>query len=127
MSKSKQKGTQFETWVAEYCKGFGYPDAERLALKGKDDQGDVRVNRNAHLECKAGNAAHNASYQQCRIWLAEAITEGQRAGVPCYLVVKRKGHGKTSVGLSRVFAWADQGFMVEFTLDDLLSHVIEAD
>lgn len=40
MSKSKQKGTRAENHVVEYLKKF-YPYAERRALAGINDKGDV--------------------------------------------------------------------------------------
>ena len=76
MSRSKAIGTAGEVAVVGYAQGHGFPEAERLALAGKDDQGDVRLMRGVHLEVKAGNAAHNASYNQCEAWLKEADREG---------------------------------------------------
>ncbi len=92
VNRSKNKGTQAESAVVNYLKERGWSDAERLALRGSLDVGDVRWTRRVHLEVKAGNAAHAASWQQCEKWLEEADREGVNAGVPCYLVVKRKGH-----------------------------------
>ena len=93
-NRSKSLGTSAESAVVKYLLGEGWPDAERLALRGALDVGDVRWTRDVHLEIKAGNMAHTASVAQCRKWLAEADREGLNAGVPCYLVVKRKGYAK---------------------------------
>jgi hypothetical protein len=41
MSKSKQKGTAAETAVVKYLKANGFPKAERRALQGSLDKGDI--------------------------------------------------------------------------------------
>jgi hypothetical protein len=41
MSKSKQKGTAAETAVVRYLQEHGFPYAERRALHGINDKGDV--------------------------------------------------------------------------------------
>ena len=91
VNASKNKGTAAETAVVRWLQSLGFATAERLALAGSNDQGDVRLGPGLHLEVKAGNAAHNASRSQCESWLKEAEQEGRNAGVPCYLIVKRKG------------------------------------
>jgi len=108
--------------VTEYAKANGFPLAQRLALKGSLDEGDVQLRQGLHLECKGGNAAHNASRNQCRRWLEEATEEGERAGGDCFLVVKRKGAGAKQMGASRAFFWLPP-MMVEVTLEELLGSV----
>lgn len=41
MSKQKQKGTSAETAVVKYLKQNGFPKAERRALQGVLDKGDI--------------------------------------------------------------------------------------
>jgi hypothetical protein len=41
MSKAKQKGTAAETAVVKYLKDNGFPYAERRALTGTYDKGDI--------------------------------------------------------------------------------------
>lgn len=41
MSKAKQKGTAAETAVVKYLKEHGFPYAERRALHGVNDKGDI--------------------------------------------------------------------------------------
>ena len=41
MSKSKQKGTAAETAVVKYLQSNGFPYAERRALHGINDKGDI--------------------------------------------------------------------------------------
>ena len=89
---SKNKGTAAESAVVRYLRDqWGIATAERIALAGAADQGDVRVFPGLHLEVKAGNAAHNASRSQCEKWMQEAEREAVNARCPVYLVVKRKG------------------------------------
>ena len=41
MSRNKQKGTSFETLVADFLTDNGFPYAERRALAGVNDKGDI--------------------------------------------------------------------------------------
>lgn len=41
MSKQKQKGTRAESQVVEFLKRNGFPYAERRALSGVNDKGDI--------------------------------------------------------------------------------------
>lgn len=41
MSKQRQKGTRAETAVVTFLKGNGFPHAERRALHGANDKGDI--------------------------------------------------------------------------------------
>jgi hypothetical protein len=41
MSKSRAKGTAWETAIVEYLRGRGWPHAERRALHGRQDRGDI--------------------------------------------------------------------------------------
>lgn len=72
---------------------------------------------------KAGNAAHAASHGQCERWLEEAEREGENAGVPCYLIVKRKGtldpgRWRWFCRLSDVTTNPRLGMMIEMSVDD---------
>lgn len=72
MNPSKNKGTAFETAVVRYCRENGFPLAERIALHGNKDIGDVRLAPGVILECKA-----HANYSDAQIveWLDETATE----------------------------------------------------
>ncbi len=104
MSKSKAKGTAFETQVATYLQGRGL-DAERVALSGISDRGDIHIRkpggRITVIECKAGAQTHNPTPAQERGWFKEAEVEavnlGPRADVGV-AVLKRKGAGKARAG-----------------------------
>lgn len=52
MSASKEKGTKAETAVVEYLRGQGFPHAERRALHGTGDQGDITGIPGVMLEVK---------------------------------------------------------------------------
>lgn len=98
MNRPKNIGTAAETAVVRWCRDHGFTSAERLALSGALDQGDVRLTRGVHLEVKGGKAAEGASIEQIRAWMREADAEGRNAEAHCFLVRKRRGYGKTRVG-----------------------------
>lgn len=105
MSRSKDIGTAAETAVVRYLRTHGWPSAERRALTGVDDCGDITGTPGICWEVKAGKAAiaaaRSASDAQIRAWLIETEVERDhaRAGVGI-LVTKRGG-----VGASHVGAW----------------------
>lgn len=91
---SKEKGTKTETAVVRTAVTAGFPDAERLALAGAFDMGDVRLCRGVIVEVKGGKAAEQASTQLIEDWLAETEKERVRAGAEFgLLVTKRAGKG----------------------------------
>jgi Holliday junction resolvase len=53
MSASRRKGTSFETEVVRYLNEHGHPYAERRALYGGEDRGDVTGIPGLMIECKA--------------------------------------------------------------------------
>jgi len=100
---SKNKGTAAETAVVRYAWSQGFTDAERIALAGANDQGDVVLMRDPKiiLEVKAGKAAQTASLGQISKWLDETRTERDNAkAVHGFLVVQRQGFGN-----GRVESW----------------------
>lgn len=98
---SKNKGTAGETAVVKYARQYGFPLAERIALHGAQDHGDVRLTAGLILEVKAGKAAQTASLRQIGAWLREAHTEAINDHADAYgLVVQRRG-----VGVDRVHLW----------------------
>lgn len=99
MSKQRAIGTAFETLVATHARQNGFPAAERLALKGKDDEGDVRIHSQIHLECKGGKAAETASDGQILKWIEETERERCRANIDhAFLITKRANCGKVRAG-----------------------------
>ena len=64
MSKSKAKGTAWETEVVKYLQQRGHKLAERRALSGKLDKGDIAGLRETVIECKAVQEFDLAGFQR---------------------------------------------------------------
>jgi hypothetical protein len=87
MSASKRKGTAFETDVVNYLRANGHPFAERRALKGARDCGDVTGVPGVVIEIK------NVASMKLAEWCKEAATEAANDKVTRWVVVhKRKMH-----------------------------------
>lgn len=83
MSKSKALGTSAETAVVRYLQQW-WPAAERRALSGNKDKGDVAGIPGVCIEIKAAKTLELAA------WRRETWQEMENAGaVHCLLVVKR--------------------------------------
>jgi Holliday junction resolvase len=83
VSKSKDKGTAAEREVVRYLQNW-WPAAERRALSGNKDKGDVAGIPGVVVEVKA------AATQLIGPWQRETMTEMDNAGATrCVLVVKR--------------------------------------
>jgi Holliday junction resolvase len=83
VSKSKAKGTTAEREVVRYLQQW-WPAAERRALSGNKDKGDVAGIPGTVVEVKA------AARLELAAWRRETWTEMQNAdAVHCMLVVKR--------------------------------------
>ncbi|WP_327719862.1 hypothetical protein OG381_34305 [Streptomyces sp. NBC_00490] len=83
MSASKQKGTAAETAVVRFLQHW-WPDAERRALSGNKDKGDVAGVPGVAVEIKAAARLALAKWQR------ETLDEQENAGaLRCVLVVKR--------------------------------------
>lgn len=117
-NRSKNIGTAGETAVVRYLRKNGFPDAERRALAGQQDKGDILVCKDVIAEVKAGAAAENASDEKLRAWYEETLTEKKNAGASlAFLVVKRKGHGAVKLGGWYV-VHNDHGMLVKYRLDE---------
>ena len=91
MSKSRAKGTAAETAVVKYLNENGFPYAERRALQGVNDRGDVAGIPGVVLEVK------NAKRIDLAGWIKELEIEMSNAGASVgALVIKRVG--KTDPG-----------------------------
>ena len=85
---SKQKGTAFETSVVDYFKAYGFPQAERRALHGNTDKGDIAGIPNWTFELKNRRALDIGGA------LDEAKLEAHNAGTALYAaIVKRPRKG----------------------------------
>ena len=96
---SRSIGTPAETAVVNYLRRHGFEHAERRALTGALDKGDIAGCIGICWEVKAGNAAANASDGQVDKWLEETETERKNANADIgILVMKRKGVSGTRAG-----------------------------
>ena len=88
---SKKKGTAAETKVVNYLATFGI-EAERRALSGNADKGDIKVNYKGNeltLEVKTGKQTENPSRTQIEEWLRQTEVEAANAQCSGALVVVR--------------------------------------
>ena len=87
MSTNRSKGTSFETMIVRYMRDNGFPMAERRALHGSLDKGDINPGVPLVFECKA------AKRHELSNWIQQ--TEQERVNAEAdfgVLVVKRQGH-----------------------------------
>lgn len=92
MSVAKARGTRAESDVVTYLMMNGFPDAERRALRGALDAGDVAGVRDAVIEVK-----DHADRQRLAEWMAELEAELRAAGASVGGVWHKK-RGKSSPG-----------------------------
>ncbi len=68
MSRNKQKGTAFETLVVRWLAENGFPYAERRALAGTHDCGDVTGIPGLVIECKTTKPCRSRSGWKKLLW-----------------------------------------------------------
>jgi hypothetical protein len=83
VSRSKAKGTAAETAVVRYLQAHGFPFAERRALAGAADRGDVAGVPGVCVEVKA------VVKPSFGAWLGEAAVEAGNAGAGLGVVVHK--------------------------------------
>lgn len=69
VNRSKQKGTSWESAIVDYLRENGVPHAERRALNGAKDRGDVAGIVGVVIEAKSAQTFTLSA------WLDEALTE----------------------------------------------------
>jgi hypothetical protein len=93
MSAAKQKGTLAETAMVKYLQVNGFPGAERRALAGELDKGDITGTPSLTFEIK------NCKSYSIPSWLKEAAIEKVNANADfCPVISKPHGVGVDSVG-----------------------------
>jgi hypothetical protein len=98
-NKPKAIGTRTESAVVRYLNVSGFGGAERLALHGALDEGDVSACPGVVLEVKGGKRAETASDALVAAWLDETEVERRNRGADvAALVLKRAGKGATNAG-----------------------------
>ena len=97
-NKSKSLGTEAETAVVRYLVDNGWPNAERRAMRGQFDYGDVTGTPGLCWEVKAGKVAEAAADCDVRAWQDQTDVEkaNSKAAVGI-LVMKRRGKGTANV------------------------------
>ena len=90
MSKSKQKGTSWETAIVNYLKEKHLP-AKRLALAGAEDKGDLELLDFPWLIVEAKNVGR----YNIPGWIEEAKTEAKNADAEVGVVWMHR-NGKSS-------------------------------
>lgn len=99
MNKPKRIGTAAETAVARYLQAHGFPHAERRALRGIQDAGDITGIPGICVEVKGGEAAKAASDLLVADWLEETEKERVNARADIgVLVLQRRGVGPANAG-----------------------------
>lgn len=91
VSKQRAKGTAAETAVVNYLKAHGFPHAERRALHGTADKGDITGCGPVVFEVK------NHKQMDLAGWIKELEAEMVNAGVDVGAVVSKK-RGTTDPG-----------------------------
>jgi hypothetical protein len=94
-------GTAAESAVVATARALGFPEADRRALHGRADVGDILLCRGVVLEVKGGQMARAATDGDVERWLLETEHERAHAGAEVgLLVVQRAG-----VGPARATMW----------------------
>lgn len=92
VNKPKQIGTAAESAVVKVLAARNFPSAERSALHGTLDRGDITGTPGLAWEVKGGKMAASASDTDIDNWMAELEREIANSGAQHgFLIVKRKG------------------------------------
>lgn len=93
MSRSKAKGTRWETAIVDYLRGIGWVHAERRALHGSADRGDIAGLAGVVIEAK------NQERHSLAEWVDEAVAEGDNARADVAVVwAHRRGKASPADG-----------------------------
>lgn len=90
MSRSKSKGTRFESDVVQYLRDNGYPDAERRALSGILDRGDIVGVPEWALEVKC------VDKMTLGVWASEVEVEVVNAQALYGVIVHKRKYSSTA-------------------------------
>lgn len=113
VNKSKAIGTSAESAVVKALKPY-FPHAERLALAGAEDQGDIGHCGDFVFEVKAGKTAETAGDGLLAKWVLETERERGARGVDYgVLVLKRAGVGPANA--HRWWAYVPIGDLARWT------------
>ncbi|MFT4225330.1 hypothetical protein [Micropruina sp.] len=94
MNRPKQIGTAAESALVKAARQDGFGQAERRALGGSKDLGDILLCPGVIIEVKAGKQTENPSDGQVAAWWAETRAEAVHAAADvALLVLRRRGKG----------------------------------
>jgi hypothetical protein len=122
-NRPKQIGTRGETAVVRALRRLGYPGAERRALAGSNDLGDILICPGVIGEVKWGKHAKAASLADIAEWWKQTERERFNAGAAFgLLIIQRNGYGDERADKSRCFMdlgqlWGRDHQIVELVLD----------
>jgi len=95
--RPKDIGTDAERAVVRYLQANGWPGAERRALRGTSDAGDITGTPGVAWEVKSRNRP--VTDKQVDAWLRETFSEAANAHADVgILVIRRPGHGPANAG-----------------------------
>jgi len=115
MNKPRAIGTYAETAVVRVARSCGFPWADRFALHGRRDVGDVTLCPGLIVEVKGGEMAKHATDLDIENWLDETARERDNANaLVAFLVVQRPRVGAQNA--SRWWAYWRLGWIAD--LDD---------
>lgn len=99
MTRPKDIGTATESAVVKHLRASGFPHAERRALRGELDAGDITGTPGIAWEVKGGKAAEDCQPKDLDRWLRQASQERDNAGAAIgVLVTKARGVGPARAG-----------------------------
>jgi len=101
MARPKDIGTAAETAVVRALRTLGFPHAERRALAGAYDLGDITGCPGIVWEVKGGQQTRQPSDEEIADWMAETEQERVNAGADFGVLVLQR-HG---VGPSNAHRW----------------------
>jgi hypothetical protein len=118
MTRSKDIGTRAESAVVAYLRTHGWPAAERRALAGAADLGDITGTPALVWEVKGGYRAETAGDGIIASWLLETESERIHAGADIgILVLKQRAYGPRRAGFwSAVMTVGTLAQLVEATV-----------
>lgn len=92
-------GTAAETAVVRYLRNHGFPLAERRALRGARDAGDITGTPGICWSVKGGQMAKDAGDGLVEDWLSDLDKQTRHAGADYgILVMQRRGYGPDRAG-----------------------------
>ena len=113
--RPKDIGTRAETAVVRYLAAHGWPLAERRALHGTQDLGDITGTPGLVWEVKGGEASQDPSDKQIEAWLTETEVERYHAGATYGILICQRR--RKSAGLW--WAWLHTDMLAQLASGDV--------